>query len=480
MTLKVARPNSTTGAGKRVPPAAVLAVAALCLLPPLPASAQQVHEFMLENGMKLLVKEDHRAPIAVSQLWYKVGSSYEPNGMTGISHVLEHMMFKGTEKHGPNEFSHIIAENGGKENAFTGLDYTAYFQTISSARLQVAFELEADRMRNLLLDPKEFEKEVQVVIEERRMRTDDKPTSLTYEQFQAVAWRVLPYRNPIIGWRSDLEQLNIDDLRRWYARWYAPNNATLVVVGDVDPQEIKRLAAATFGKIPAQSWQPLKAVAEPRQQGETRLQVKAPARQPYLLMGYKTPTVASAGEDEEWQPYALEILAAVLDGGESARFSRELVRGSRVAASAGVGYNIYARLSGMLLFEGIPGEGREVTDLEAAILAEIDKLKNEPVEESELRRIITQTVAAKVYERDSVFYQAMQLGTLETVGLDWRLSESEIERLKAVTPQQVQLVAQRYLVPENLTVATLDPQPMDEQQALQQQAQQLQGGAHAH
>jgi zinc protease len=479
MTFKLARANSTTGL--RMPPAAGLAIAALCaLLAPLPAGAQQVHEFKLENGMKLLVKEDHRAPIAVSQLWYKVGSSYEPNGMTGISHVLEHMMFKGTEKHGPNQFSHIIAENGGQENAFTGLDYTAYFQTISSSRLPVAFELEADRMRNLLLDPKEFEKEVQVVIEERRMRTDDKPTSLTYEQFQAVAWRVLPYRNPIIGWRSDLEQLTIDDLRRWYSRWYAPNNATLVVVGDVDPQEIKRLAAATFGKIPSQSWQPLKAVVEPLQQGETRLRVEAPARQPYLLMGYKTPTVASAGKDEAWQPYALEILAAILDGGESARFSRELVRGSRVAASANVGYNIYARLSGMMLFEGIPAEGRDVAELETAILAEIDKLKNELVEESELRRIITQTVAAKVYERDSVFYQAMQLGTLETVGLDWRLGESEIESLKAVTPQQVQLVAQRYLAPENLTVATLDPQPMDEQQALLQQAQQLEGAAHAH
>ena len=275
-------------------------------------------------------------------------------------------------------------------------------------------------------------------------------------------------------------ELTIEDLQRWYSRWYAPNNATLVVVGDVDPQEIRRLAAATFGKIPAQSRQPLKAVAEPRQQGETRLRVEAPALQPYLLMGYKTPTVASAAKDEEWQPYALEILAAILDGGESARFSRELVRGSRVAASANVGYNIYARLSGMMMFEGIPGEGREVKDLEGAILAEIDKLKNELIEENELRRIITQTVAAKVYERDSVFYQAMQLGTLETVGLDWRLSESEIERLKAVTPQQVQAVAQHYLVPENLTVATLDPQPMDEQQALRQQAQPLEGAAHVH
>ncbi|MEA3301843.1 MAG: pitrilysin family protein [Pseudomonadota bacterium] len=457
-----------------------VALSALLMLPAL-ASAQKVHEFMLDNGMKLLVKEDHRAPIAVSQIWYKVGSSYEPEGITGVSHVLEHMMFKGTKKHGPNQFSHIISENGGRENAFTGTDYTAYFQTISSDRLDVAFELEADRMRNLLLDPKEFKKEVQVVIEERRMRTDDKPTSMTYEQFQAVAYRVLPYRQPIIGWRSDLENLAIEDLQQWYSRWYAPNNATLVVVGDVDPQEIKTMVDATFGKIPSQSLRPVKPSVEPEQLGEVRLQVRAPARQPYLLMGYKTPTIATAEKEKQWEPYALEILAAILDGGESARFSRELVRGSRVAASAGLGYNMHARLSTLMIIEGIPGEGKGVAVLEEALLAEIEKLKHELVDASELKRIITQTVAAKVYERDSVFYQAMQLGKLETVGLDWRMSDTEIDKLKAVTPQQIQSVAKRYFIAKNRTVAMLDPQPMDDEQALKQQrAQQMGGASHAH
>ncbi len=458
----------------------IAALSALLAFPTL-TNAQEVHEFILDNGMKLLVKEDHRAPIAVSQIWYKVGSSYEPEGITGVSHVLEHMMFKGTKKHGPNQFSHIISENGGRENAFTGTDYTAYFQTISSDRLDVAFELEADRMRNLLLDPKEFKKEVQVVIEERRMRTDDKPTSMTYEQFQAVAYRVLPYRQPIIGWRSDLENLAIEDLQQWYSRWYAPNNATLVVVGDVDPQKIKTMVDATFGKIPSQSLRPVKPSVEPPQLGEVRLQVRAPARQPYLLMGYKTPTIATAEKEKQWEPYALEILAAILDGGESARFSRELVRGSRVAASAGLGYNMHARLSTMMIFEGIPGEGKKIAALEEALVAEIEKLKHELVDASELKRIITQTVAAKIYERDSVFYQAMQLGTLETVGLDWRMSDTEIDKLKAVTPQQIQSVAKRYFVAENRTVAMLDPQPMDEEQALKQQrAQQMGEASHAH
>ncbi|MEN8214402.1 MAG: pitrilysin family protein [Pseudomonadota bacterium] len=441
-----------------------------------PASAQEVHEFMLDNGMKLLVKEDHRAPIAVSQVWYKVGSSYEPEGITGISHVLEHMMFKGTKQHGPNEFSQIIAENGGRENAFTGRDYTAYFQTISSSRLNVAFELEADRMRNLLLDPEEIKKEIQVVIEERRMRTDDKPTALTYEQFQAVALRVIPYRHPIIGWRSDLENLAIEDLQQWYSRWYAPNNATLVVVGDVDPQQIRSMAEATFGQIPKQPLRPVKPSVEPRQQGIIRLDVKAPARQPYLLMGYKVPTIATTEKEGEWEPYALEILAAILDGGQSARFSRRLVRGSQIAASTGIGYNMHARLSTMMIFEGIPGEGKEIDALEAAYQAEVEQLQTELVDSAELQRVITQTVAAKVYERDSVFYQAMQLGTLETVGLDWRMADTEIEKLKAVTPQQIQSVAKRYLVSDNLTVAKLDPQPMDEEQMRQQQRAQQMGG----
>ncbi|MEJ2310255.1 MAG: pitrilysin family protein [Gammaproteobacteria bacterium] len=422
------------------------------------AIASEVHEFMLDNGMKVLVKEDHRAPIAVSQVWYRVGASYEPRGLTGVSHVLEHMMFKGTEKHGPNEFSQIIAANGGKENAFTGRDYTAYFQTLASDRLRVAFELEADRMENLNLDDAEFQKERQVVIEERRMRTDDKPTSLTYEQFNATAYRVLPYRNPVIGWRSDLENLTLEDLSHWYSAFYAPNNAALVVVGDVDPQEIHRMAQETFGKVRKREVMPVKPAIEPEQRGLTRIQVRAPAKQPYLIMGYKTPTISSA--EVEWEPYALEIAAAVLDGGDSARISTTLIRGNRVAASAGAWYDSTMRLSNMMVFDGVPNEGKNVKDLEKAMLSEIERLKNEPVDASELKRIITQVVASKVYEKDSVYYQAMQIGMLETVGLDWRLADTFVDKLKAVTPEQVQAVAKKYFVPDNLTVAVLEPQSM--------------------
>ncbi len=422
------------------------------------SAADPVSEFTLNNGMKVLVKVDRRAPIAVSQVWYKVGSSYEPQGVTGVSHVLEHMMFKGTEELGPNEFSRIISKNGGEDNAFTGRDYTTYFQTLAADRLDVAFRLEADRMQNLTLDAGEFAKELDVVKEERRLRTEDKPTSLTYEKFNAVAYRSLPYRQPVIGWMADLDQMTVDDLADWYARWYSPSNATLVVVGDVDPEEIHRMAQDTFGKVAARKVLPVKDGQEPEQRGLTRLTVKVPAQQPYLLMGYKVPTVATA--EESWEPYALDVLAEVLDGGSSSRLDRELERGSQIAASADASYSAFTRLSGMLTLDGIPSEGHSVSELETALLAQITRLREQPISKEELERVVRQTVASKVFEKDSVFSQAMQLGVLVTVGLDWRLADTYVDNLKAVTAEQVQAVARKYLIEDNLTVAELDPQPM--------------------
>jgi len=452
----------------------LLALLILTMATPLLAE-QKVHEYQLDNGMKVIVKEDHRAPIVVSQVWYKVGSSYEYGGISGVSHVLEHMMFKGTTNHPPGEFSRIIAANGGRENAFTGRDYTAYFQTLAKDRLEISLELEADRMRNLTLPEDEFLKEVEVVKEERRMRTEDNPESLTYEQFNTAAWQASPYRIPVIGWMSDLDAMTVDDLRHWYQLWYAPNNATLVVVGDVDPQNVLALAKRYFGPHKAEKRGVIKPRTEPRQRGAKRIVVKAPAQQPYLVMGYKVPVVKQAGE--AWEPYALDMLVSVLDGGGSARFAKNLVRGEQIAVSAGASYNLFTRLQGLLLIDGSPAPGFDMAQLEAALLKEIDKLKHELVSQEELERITTQVVAAKVYERDSVFYQAMQLGMLETVGLDWRLNDEVVERLKAVTPEQVQMVAKKYLIEDNLTFARLDPQPMDEASA-KRQMRAAAGGGH--
>ncbi len=422
-------------------------------------AAEPVHEYTLDNGMQVFVKEDHRAPIVVSQVWYRVGSSYEHNGLTGVSHVLEHMMFKGTEKYGPGEYSRIVAENGGTENAFTGRDYTTYFQQLASDRLEVSMRLESDRMRNLILDAEEFRKERAVVQEERRLRTEDKPQSQTFEQFNAVAYRASPYRNPVIGWMSDLDALQVKDLQTWYRRWYAPNNAALVVVGDVDPKEVYELAKKYFGPLRAEQTSTPKPQVEPKQLGTIRLSVKVPAREPYLIMGYKTPSLTEAEVD--WEPYALEMLAAVLDGGASARFSRDLVRGQRVAVSLDADYSAYTRLPGMLVIDGTPSPGHDVAELEQAIRRELERLKEELVSDDELERVRTQVVAGKVYEKDSVFYQAMQIGLLETIGLDWRYADEHVERLKQVTAEQVREVARKYLVDDALTVAVLDPLPLD-------------------
>jgi zinc protease len=425
-------------------------------------AAGKVTEYQLDNGMKVIVKEDHRAPIAVSQVWYKVGSSYDQEGITGISHLLEHMMFKGTQQHPPGEFSRIIAANGGRENAFTGRDYTAYFQTMSADRLEICFQLEADRMRNLTLPAAEFKKELEVVKEERRMRTEDNPNSLTSEQFYAVSYRNLPYSHPVIGWMNDLDNMQVEDVRSWYQRWYAPNNATLVVVGDVKPEWVLKMAQKYFGPLKAESIPQQKPLREPPQRGIIRATVEAPARQPYLLLGYKTPVVASA--DQEWEPYALEMLAAILDGGNSSRISQKLVRGREIAVSAGADYSAFSRYSDMLTLNGVPAEGHTVAELEQALRAEIDLLKQKLVSSEELQRVQAQVVASKVYELDSVFYQAMQIGMLETIGLDWSLIDKYVQRMRAVTPEQVQAVARKYLKDESLTVAVLKPLPMDGKQ----------------
>lgn len=445
------------------------------LLPLATYATPTVQERILDNGLKILVKPDRRAPILTSQIWYRIGSSYEQSGITGISHVLEHMMFQGTERFAPNEFSRIVAANGGEENAFTGRDYTAYYQNLASDRLEIAFELESERMRNLTLGEPEFAKELEVVKEERRMRTDDDPQSLTYERFTAVAYDTSPYRNPVIGWPGDLEQLQVADLRDWYRLWYAPNNAILVVAGDVDPEQVFALAEKYFGPLKAETVNSPKVPAEPEQLGEKRLRVKAPAKEPYLLMGYKVPSVANA--NESWEPYALEILASILDGGDSARLARELVRGSQLAASASASYSAFERLPGLFLFDGVPAKGQTVETLERSLRAQIERLQHEPVSNAELERVRTQVIADKVYERDELFYQAMQLGMLEAIGLDWRLAETYVDRLAAVTPEQLQTVARRYLNSDRLTVAVLDPQPLANDQPVRA-AQGLEGLTH--
>jgi len=426
-------------------------------------AAGAVHEYQLDNGLKLIVREDHRAPVVVSQVWYRVGSSYEHDGITGISHVLEHMMFKGTDRHPAGEFSRIISENGGSENAFTGEDYTAYYQQLEKSRLPVSFELESDRMRNLHLLEKEYRKEIKVVMEERRLRTEDKPMALTYEQFAASAFISSSARIPVIGWMNDLENLQLADLQAWYARWYAPNNAVLVVVGDVEPEAVLKLARQYFGSLRPEKIVPPKPRIEPPQRGLRSIIVKAPAEVPYLIMGYKVPVLKTASVD--WEPYALEVLASILDGGDSSRLTTDLVRGSQVATSAGASYDLYERQEGLFLLDGTPAGDHDIEALRQALLQQVRRLQDKPVEADELQRVKTKVVAGAVYEQDSTFYQAMKIGQLEATGLDWRLADEYVDRINAVTADQVRTVAGKYLLEKNLTVAELDPLPLQAGQA---------------
>ncbi len=419
----------------------------------------EVHAFELANGMKIRVIENHRAPVVVSQVWYNVGGSFEHSGITGVSHVLEHMMFKGTPSYPAGKFSEIVAANGGKDNAFTSKDYTAYFQQIASDKLEICLTMEADRMRNLLLDEADFLKEVEVVKEERRLRTDDKPTALLYERFNAMAYANSPYQQPIIGWMEDLDSMTIEDLSRWYKYWYAPNNATLVVVGDVDADAVHELAREHFGVLAPIELPAIKPRKEVEQHGVKRMTMQLPAEVPTLIMGYKVPVLISAEAPEE--AYALEVLAALLDGGDSARLTRNLVRGRQLATSVSAGYSLYSRHESLLTFSAIPAKGVDIARLEAAIIEEIEAIKKTPPEQKEMDRVIAQVLAYTVYEQDSSFYRAMQVGILETLGLGWQVKDEYIENIHAVTAEQVQQVARKYLRDKHLTVAVLDPLSLD-------------------
>ena len=420
----------------------------------------QVQEFILNNGLKILVKEDHRAPIAVSMIWYNVGSADEPGGITGVSHAMEHMMFKGTKKYPLGVFSKTIATIGGQANAFTNNDYTAFFEKTDASKLATSFELEADRMKHLILDSNEFTKEIKVIQEERRLRTEDNPQALAFERFLATAHLSAPYNHPVIGWMTDLKQMNVDDLKDWYKKYYAPNNATLVVVGDVNPEQIHALAEHYFGALPQQPIPQRKLELEPRSLGKKTVHIQTPAKLPLLLLGYSVPGVSTAKNAND--PYVLEVIAGILDAGESSRFAKNLIRGN-IANGADTYYNPYTRFQTQFIVYGAPNQTHQVSDLKKAFLKEIDNLKTKPVNNNELQRIKNQIIAQKTFEKDSIFGQASELGLLETIGIGWEKAENYTQAINAVTAEQIQQTAQRYFQEKNMTMAILEPKIQNQQ-----------------
>ena len=437
------------------------ALLALVLAAAVSAAAAQdaARELKLANGLRVIVKEDHRAPTVAHMVWYVAGSMDEFNATTGVAHLLEHMMFKGTKTVPGGEFSRRVAAAGGRDNAFTNRDYTAYFQQVPKAALAPMMRLEADRMSNLLVSKTEFSREIKVVMEERRMRTEDRPRALVSEAFNAAAYRAHPYQHPVIGWMNDLENMSASDARDWYARWYVPNNAFVVVVGDVNADEVFALAQKYYGRIKARPLPVRKPQAEPEQRGIRRVTVKAAAELPYLLMGWKCPVLRDVAAD--WEPYALEVLTGVLDGNESARLNQSLVRNSRLASEVGAGYDSTARGPGLCFLQGAPSQGRSAVELEAGLRAELARLVQDGVTEGELARVKAQLVASQVFKRDSIFGQAMEIGQFETAGLSFRDIDRMLDRVKAVSAEQVRAVAKRYFVDDGLTVAVLEPQPLD-------------------
>lgn len=417
------------------------------------------YEKRLANGLRVIVKEDHRAPTVVNMVWYHAGSIDEKDGYSGVAHALEHLMFKQTTHHKAGEFNRLVAAAGGNDNAFTNRDYTAYFQIVPKRALPLMMSLEADRMQNLAFTKKDFASEMKVVMEERRLRTEDNPQARVYEALNATAFMASPYRRPVIGWMNDLENMTWQDAMNWYKDWYTPANAYVVVVGDVDKDQVFKLAEKYFGGIKSHALPVRKPQVEPQQHGIKRIVVKASASLPYIAMAWKVPKLTDVEKDVD--PYALEVLAAVLDGHDAARLPRTLVRETRVAQSADADYDPVLRGESMFYLDGQPAEGHTVAELEAALRGELQKIQEQGVEAAELERVKVQLIASQVYKRDSMMAQAMEIGGIEAAGFGWRDIDRMLDKLKAVTPEQVQAVAKKYFNDDVLTVAVLDPQPVD-------------------
>jgi len=439
---------------------------ALSTIAPLASTASGAQQFTLKNGMQLIVQPDHRAPTAVHMVWVRVGSMDEVDGTSGVAHALEHMMFKGSAKLAPGEFSRRVAALGGQENAFTTRDYTGFYQQIPAAHLADVMRLESDRFANNQWPDAEFAKEIAVVKEERRMRTEDSPRAALIEQLYASTFIASPYRRPVVGWMSDLDAMVPDDVRSFHAQWYAPGNAAVVVAGDVDPAKVLALAEQTYGAIAPKALPARKPRTEPEQKGVRRIAYKAPAEQAYVALAFHVPSLQRLQDltASDHDALALLALSAVLSGYDGARLERTLTQGAdRVADSAGSNASILGRGPSLFMLSGVPAKGKSAAQVEAALRAEIARVAQDGVSAAELARVKTQWAASTIYARDSLYAQASDLGSNWVQGLPLDADAMLLQLLRDVTPAQVQDVARRYFGDDQLTVATLEPQPVAQQ-----------------
>ncbi|KPK69747.1 hypothetical protein AMJ71_00955 [candidate division TA06 bacterium SM1_40] len=428
---------------------ALAVVAAAVSVGPAFSQTLGIEEYRLDNGLTILVREDHSSPVVSVQVWYRVGSRNDRSGTTGISHFLEHMMFEGTERYGPGEIERIVRRNGGEKNAFTSRDYTAYYENLASDRYEIAIELEADRMRNLVLDPERISRERGAVSEERRLR-DNSRTGRLYEELIAAAYVAHPYQWPILGWMSDIESISREDLLHHYRTYYAPNNAIVVIIGDVSPEEAYRKVKRYFGKIPPGEEPPQVRTREPHQKGERRVEVRKQAETPYVLVAFHAPEIGHPDQ------YVLDVISEIISTGRSSRLYRSLVREREIALSAWGGYE--ARTDPSLFYcGGTPRAGHTTDELEEGIYSELKHLIEEPVSDRELTKAINQIEARLIFSLDRNFYLGVQIGRSATM-LSHHYLEDLVARIRAVTAEDIMRVAGEHFVPENRTVAILIPE----------------------
>jgi zinc protease len=429
-----------------------LLVVALLLLAAPATPATPVLEATLDNGLRVLLLEDHRSPVVSIQLWYRVGSRNEQVGLSGLSHYLEHMMFKGTPKYGPRVYSRLLEEQGASENAFTGQDATVYFVTIVADKIDLVLDLEADRMRHLLLDGAEVDAERKVIMEERRTRSEDDPVGALSEELNAIAFKAHPYRIPTIGFMTDIERLTAADLRVWYDRYYRPNNAILVAVGDFQATAMLDKVRARFDAIPRAADPPPVPIREPEQRGARRLVVKKEAQLPVIFIGYHTPNHASP------DAYPLEVLSTILSAGRTSRLYQRLVYEQRIALEAGGDYTLQSLDPDLFTFWATVLPDKTADEVERALLAEVERLQAEPVGDEELQRAKNQIESAFVFRQDSMYQRASTLARHELIG-GWRLADEFLPRIRAVTAADLQRVARQYFIRDHQTTAVLIPVP---------------------
>jgi zinc protease len=414
--------------------------------------AERVRETVLPNGLKLIMLEDHKAPVVVFQIYYRVGSRNESLGHTGLSHILEHVMFKGTDTVGPEEYSKIIQRNGGRTNAWTTDDATTFYATLASDRVGVVIDLESDRMAHLKLTDEVFLPERSVIMEERRLRVDSNPVDDLFEQLSSTAYAAHPYEIPVIGWMSDIAQTTLADALQHYRTYYIPNNAFIVAVGDFDAAALTAQVGAAFGPIASRVPPPPVRAIEPPQHGERRVELKRAAQLPYIALAHHVPNLR--GGDAA----ALEVLEAVLSGGDSARLHQELVYHLRLAREAGADYDYTTIDPGLFTVYAQPLPGKSAAAVEAALRRELARAADAPPSPRELEKAKNGIEAQFVFAQDSLFYQAMLLGEYEVAG-DWRRIDDYLSTVRAVTADDVWRVARIYLQPDNRTTAVLIPDP---------------------